>query len=296
MKWLLRILGGLVGLVVLLLLFVLATLRPNPPEEIFALQSVQGEPQHVLLFGATGKLGLELAEDLAARGDKVMAFVRPFDVPAELVDIVAKNLDADEAILDALGEDVSWLVAKTRKRNLLQSMGVNLVIGDAMQPDTVAAAFAGGRYDSVITAISGMRANPPPDYIANANIFDAAKAANVSRVIFVSTVGAGDSYAAAPLLSRLALASVIPLKTQAEEHLKEAGLDYTIVRPGGLPPASARGGGVLSEDPMVMGFIVRADLARLIVGILHDDRTIGKTLAAIDPSISSPLAAILEDR
>ena len=37
-----------------------------------------------------------------------------------------------------------------------------------------------------------------------------------------------------------------------------------------------------------MGFIKRPDLARLVVGVLDDDRTIGKTLAVIDPGLERP--------
>jgi uncharacterized protein YbjT (DUF2867 family) len=110
----------------------------------------------------------------------------------------------------------------------------------------------------------------------------------ISRVILISSIGAGDSYASAPLISRLALSKLLPLKTQAEEHLRASGLDYTIIRPGGLPPGAGTGGGLLSEDVTTMGFINRQDLAPLVIGALDDDRTIGKTLAAMDPARSAP--------
>ncbi|MDP6694878.1 MAG: NAD(P)H-binding protein, partial [Gammaproteobacteria bacterium] len=94
---------------------------------------------------------------------------------------------------------------------------------------------------------------------------------------------------AAPLPSRIVLSKILPLKTQAEDHLKASGLDYTIIRPGGLPyTTNSTGRGLLSEDRNTMGFILRADLARLIVGVLHDDRTIGKTFAAVDPELTYP--------
>jgi hypothetical protein len=37
-----------------------------------------------------------------------------------------------------------------------------------------------------------------------------------------------------------------------------------------------------------MGFIKRPDLARLVVAVLYDDRTIGQTLAAVDPGLRRP--------
>jgi nucleoside-diphosphate-sugar epimerase len=254
LKILLKLLGIIVGLVLLLVAFVLLTLRPNLPEETFILQpaAMIGD-KHVLVFGATGKLGIEIVADLTARGDKVTAFVR-----------------------------------ETSDRSALEPLGVGFVVGDAIDSDSVLAAFKADEYDAVVTAIAGMRATTMPDYVGNANVFDAAQATGVNRVIMISTVGAGDSYDAAPLISRFALSSVIPLKTQAEDHLKAAGLHYTIVRPGGLPPRGGTGYGILSEDSTTMGFIARADLARLVVGILDDDRTIGKTLAAVDPTLERP--------
>ena len=74
----------------------------------------------------------------------------------------------------------------------------------------------------------------------------------------------------------------MPLKTQAEEYLVASELDYTIIRPGGLKMDTASGYGYLSENREAFGFIDRADLARLIVGALDDDESIGKTYHAAD--------------
>jgi len=289
MKWLLRIVGVLLALIVAAVAFVFVTLRPTLPDSEFELQPpARVGDKHVLLFGATGKLGLEIAADLTARGDRVTAFVRDVSMPAELADTVQANLNADDATLDSLDKAAAKVIGKLRTRDALGAMGVLFVSGDAINETDVQAAFAQSEYDAAITTIGAINANPPPDYIGNANIFDAAKASGVERVILVSTIGAGDSFDAAPLPARMGLAAVIPLKTQAEDHLRESGLDYTVIRPGGLPFRPGTGNGLLSEDRKTMGFITRADLARLIVGVLDDDRTIGKTLAAIDPTLESP--------
>jgi len=253
MKLLLKFLAGIVLLLVAVVIWAVVSLRPNIPDEQFILQSpltVGG--LHVMVFGASGRLGLEITKVLTARGDKVTAFVRP-----------------------------------TSDRSQLEPLGVGFVVGDALDAGSVLAGLQQGEYDAVISAIGGF-ADVPPDYIGNVNIFDAAKAEGVNRVIMISTIGAGDSYDATPLLSRLLLAKILPLKTQAEEHLRDSGLDYTIIRPGGLTPGAGTGGGILSEDRTAMGFIAREDLAPLVVGILDDDRTIGKTLAAMDPARSAP--------
>ncbi len=259
MKILLKILGGLVGLIALLVVFVWFDMKPNIPDAGFQLQppTITGD-KHVLVFGATRNTGYEVTEDLMARGDKVTAFVR-----------------------------------ESSDRTQLEALGVDFVVGDAIDADSVKAAFAGGEYDAVITTLGAYSAPVPPDYVGNANVFDAAAASGVKRVIMVSTVGAGDSSDAAPKLSKIFLAGVLPLKTKAEDHLRASGLDYTIIRPGGLPPGLGTGSGLLSEDRSTMGFIARPDLARLIVAALDDDRTIGKTFAAVDPAQKSPIENLL---
>jgi nucleoside-diphosphate-sugar epimerase len=259
MKILIKIFSGLVGLIVLLFVFLWFDMQPNIPDQGFDLQrpTMTGD-KHVLIFGATRNTGYEVAEDLMARGDKVTAFVR-----------------------------------ESSDRSLLEVLGADFVVGDALDAASVQAAFAAGEYDAVVTTMGSISAPVPPDYQGNANVFDAAVASGVQRVIMVSTVGAGDSLDAAPRISRVFLSKVIPLKTQAEDHLMASGLDYTIIRPGGLPPGVGTGGGILSEDRSTMGFIVRSDLARLIVAALDNDSTIGKVFAAVDPAQKSPIESLL---
>jgi len=258
MKTFLKILGGLVGLVVLLVAalvaFVFVTLKPNLPDTEFALQPVPAAAgRNVIVFGATGKLGIEIVRDLREHGDRVTAFVRP-----------------------------------SSDRSPLEPLGVEFAVGDVLDPASVQAAVQAGGFDAAIATIAGLSV-PDLDRQGNINVADAAAAAGVKRVILISTVGAGDSHDAAPLISRLALSKVLPQKTAAEDHFRASGLDYTIIRPGGLPPGVvATGRGLLSEDAATMGFIKRPDLARLVLGVLYDDATIGKTLAAVDPGLSRP--------
>jgi uncharacterized protein YbjT (DUF2867 family) len=260
MKKLLKFLGALAGLLVLLVValvaFVMLTLKPSLPRSEFALQPLPADGgRSVIVFGATGKLGTEIVRDLKEHGDQVTAFVRA-----------------------------------SSDRSELEPLGVNFAVGDVMDPATVRAAFGAGRFDAAVAALAGLSV-PNLDGEGNINVADGAAAAGVQRVILISTVGAGDSRNAAPLISRLALSKVLPQKTAAEEHFRASGLDYTIIRPGGLPPGVVpTERGILSDDPATMGFIKRPDLARLVLGVLYDDRTIGKTLAAEDPGLERPWA------
>lgn len=258
MKKLLKFLGALAGLVVSLVLalvvFVFLTLKPDLPDDEFALQPVPaGGGRHVIVFGATGKLGTEIVRDLREHGDRVTAFVRA-----------------------------------SSDRSTLEPLGVEFAVGDVLDPASVQAAFRAGPFDAAIATIAGLSV-PGLDRQGNINVADAAVAAGVQRVILISTVGAGDSRDAAPLISRVVLSKVLPEKTAAEDHIRASVPAYTIIRPGGLPPGVvATGGGILSEDASTMGFIKRPDLARLVLGVLYDDRTIGKTLAAVDPGLERP--------
>jgi len=258
MKKLLKFLGAVAGVLVLLIIalvaFVLLTLKPNLPGNEFALQPLPADGRrNVIVFGATGKLGTEIVRDLREHGDEVTAFVRA-----------------------------------SSDRSELEPLGVNFAVGDVMDPATVRAAFEAGSFDAAIATLAGLSV-PNLDGEGNINVADAAAAAGVQRVILISTVGAGDSRDAAPLVSRLALSKILPQKTAAEAHFRASGLDYTIIRPGGLPPGVVpTGRGILSDDPATMGFIKRPDLARLVLGVLYDDRTIGKTLAAVDPGLPRP--------
>lgn len=224
------------------------TFTPPPARDIAA-------DDGYLIFGASRNTGLDVAELLAKRGDKVTAVVRP---------------SSDSSALKALG--------------------VTILPGDALDMDSVKAAFAGKNYRAVLTTIACFSCDPKPDYLGNKNIFDAAKEAGAKRVVLMTTIGAGDSYNTAPWSARSFLKDMLPLKTQAEDHLKASGLDYTIIRPGGLTFTPATGQGVLSVDPTGFGVIGREELARLVVGVLDDDKTIGKTLAAFDASLLFPFA------
>ena len=207
----------------------------------------------ILIFGATRGTGLELTKLLTARGDSVTAFVRP-----------------------------------TSDRSGLEPLGVEFIVGDALIADEVQAAFAEGSYQAVITTLGCFRCDVSPDYIGNRNVFDAAKTAGVGRVIMISSVGAGDSADTPPWISKWFLKDILVLKTQAEDHLRNSGLAYTIIRPGALKDGEATGNGMLTEDVTAMGIITRKDLAQLMLEALDDEAAAGKIYTAKDSEMAWP--------
>ena len=208
-------------------------------------------PAGILLFGATRGTGLSAAGLLAERGEPITAFVRP---------------DSDMESLTALG--------------------ANLVVGNVLDAPSVEVAFASGTFRAVITSVGGKRGETPrPDFDGTKNIVDAAKAAGVNRLLMVTAVGSGDSR---PVLSDKAwefLGPAMELKTKAEDYLRASGLDYTILRPGGMNSDPPSGTAIKTVDHTAMGIISRADLGALLVDCLDDADTIGQTYHAIDPKI-----------
>lgn len=203
----------------------------------------------VLVIGGTKNTGLEVVKILRARGDEVAILARP-------------TSDASAA----------------------EKLGARIVRGDAMNPADLTAALASGNFRAVVSTIGGRQGDgSPPDFEGNRNAMDAAKAAGVQRFLMVTVVGAGDSHDALPWLSRLLFKSLIVEKAKAEEYLKASGLDYTIIRPGGLLRKEAQNKAYLTEDTRSMSWIRRADLARLIVQALDDPRAINKVYHAFDP-------------
>lgn len=255
-KLLFGVLKAIGGLILALVLFILTYFfwlsgSSHEPTNIRAASEYVSPGGPVLVFGGTRGTGLEIVRKLRERGEAVTVAVR-----------------------------------STSNTTELEKLGVDTVVADALDAEQVEAAIGSKSFSAVISTLGTTRGeqHKRPDYIGNRNVIDAARGAGVKRFVFITVIGAGDSSDAAPGFSKRFLAEVIALKTQAEDHLRASGLDYTIIRPGGLGDVPTSGTAVLAEDPAAFSFIGRADLADLAVQALGDASTIGKTYSAYDPS------------
>ncbi|HLO47487.1 MAG TPA: SDR family oxidoreductase [Kamptonema sp.] len=188
------------------------------------------------------------------------------------------------------------MLRTSETRDELEAMGIQVVIGDALDAAAVEAAMTGD--DSISTVISTIGGLPKDgeraDYLGNKNLIDAAVKAKVQKFILVSSIGSGNSIVA---LSPQALESLGPVlleKEKAEKHLIASGLIYTIIRPGGLKSEPATGNGVLSEDYQISGMIHRADVAELVSRCVVSDRAHNKILSAVDRNMLFSNATIEE--
>jgi nucleoside-diphosphate-sugar epimerase len=202
----------------------------------------------VFLAGGSRGVGNQVARILHTQNIPVLALVRP------------------TAILDDL-------------RSLTN---VETVVGDALNLADVTRAM-GGQVAAIVSTIGGLpQDGQRSDYWGNKQLIDAAVAAGVPRFVLVSSLGAGTTKAAIPATAYEALATVLAEKEKAEEYLMASGLNYTIIRPGGLKSEPATGNGVLTLDTHVAGSICRADVADLVCRCLGSEQATGKVLSAFD--------------
>lgn len=177
---------------------------------------------------------------------------------------------------------VKALLRTEAARAELEAMGIEVVLGDALNVADVERAML-KPISVVISTIGGLpKDGQRADFLGNKNLIDLAVKAGVQKFILVSSIGSGNSAAAIPPSALATLAPVLAEKEQAEKHLIESGLTYTVIRPGGLKSEPATGNGVLTEDPRIAGTIHRADVAHLVCLCLNSDRANNKILSAVD--------------
>ncbi|MCP4422376.1 MAG: SDR family oxidoreductase [Chloroflexi bacterium] len=201
----------------------------------------------LIIFGATGKTGIELVKQSLEQGHNVTAFVRD---PARLA---------------------------------IEDESLTLVTGDVFDPASVAEAIAG--QDAVICAL-GAGSDLKKTTIRTTgtiNIVKGMKMHNVKRLVAITAMGVGESWETLSLFNKFFFATL--LKSARADHeaqetaVKESGLDWTIVRPSGLTDTPRTGVYKVGENILAKtAKIPRADVADLILNALEQNEMIGKAV------------------
>ncbi|PGF15091.1 NAD-dependent dehydratase [Natrinema sp. CBA1119] len=121
-------------------------------------------------------------------------------------------------------------------------------------------------------------------------LIDAASAAGVDRFVMLSSMGADD-----PESGPEALRDYLIAKAEADEYLRNSGLDYTIVRPGELTNESGTGEIRAGEGlELGDGDIPREDVARTLVAAIDFEPVSGETFEILsgEESIEDALETI----
>jgi uncharacterized protein YbjT (DUF2867 family) len=205
----------------------------------------------IAIAGAHGKIALILGRLLAERGDTVRGLIRNPD-------------QADD----------------------LRAVGIEPVICDLESGSDVASAVRGA--DAVVFAAgagpgSGDARKKTVDRDGAVKLVEAAKADGISRYLIVSSMGADKP----PAGGVEGFGAYLQAKFEADEAVRASGLDYTVVRPGGLTDDPGTGLVQIAEDTG-RGQIPRADVAAVFVACLDTPSTIGQSFDLISGTTPIP--------
>lgn len=196
----------------------------------------------VVIVGAHGKIARALADLLIARGDHVRGVIRnpehAQDLEAAGITPVIADLEADSA------------------------------------EDDLARCFHGA--DAVVFAAgagpnSGAERKWTVDYGGAVHTASAAARVEVQRVVIVSAMGTDE-----PPEDDSVMSVYLRAKARADDHVRASGLDHTIVRPGRLTDGEPTGE-VRAARHLEPGEIPRADVAAVLLAVLDDETSIGRT-------------------
>lgn len=122
------------------------------------------------------------------------------------------------------------------------------------------------------------------DNLGTIKLIDAAKASgSITKIVLVSSIltnGRGWGQEKSPgFVMTNAFGNALDEKLVAENYLRNCGIDYTIVRPGGLSSKPPLGKLVIGkEDTLNSGEISRDTVAAVCVAALTDKRASNKVL------------------
>ncbi|MCV7066334.1 NAD(P)H-binding protein [Mycolicibacterium farcinogenes] len=203
----------------------------------------------VVIAGGHGKIALILERLLTERGDSAVGLIRN---PAQTADLQA--VGAEAIVLDLEHASVAHVADAVR--------GADAVV------------FAAGAGPG-----SGAARKQTVDRDAAILLADAAEAAGVNRYVMVSAISADDRSLDDNYDD--VFRAYMRAKSEADADVRaRTGLRTTIVRPGGLTDESGTGHVSIAETTG-RGTIPRKDVARVLLAVLHEPDTVGRTFEVI---------------
>jgi uncharacterized protein YbjT (DUF2867 family) len=199
----------------------------------------------VFVVGATGGTGKWIVRELVGKNIPVVALVR--------------NREKGQQTLPA---------------------GVEIFVGDVLQPETLGAAIAD--CDVIICATGAAPGFDPTapyrvDYEGTKNLVNLAKAKGINHFVFVSSLCVSQVFHPLNLFWL-----ILVWKKQAEDYLRQSGVNYTIVRPGGLKNEDNTDSILMaSADTLFDGSIPRQKVAKVCIEALFQPNAKNKTVEVI---------------
>jgi uncharacterized protein YbjT (DUF2867 family) len=213
----------------------------------------------VVIAGGHGQIALLLAHQLASVGHQPVSLIRN---PEHVADVEQAG---------------GWPVVVDLEATTPQELSVHLAAADAV----VFAAGAGPN--------STAERKLTVDRDGAVKLADAAQIAGVRRYVLVSAIATDDFDADSHEIYQVYLRA----KSEADATVRASGLDWTIVRPGGLTddPATGR---ITVAASTGRGQVPRADVAGVIAACLDLPSTIGAQFELIggDTPVTDALRAL----
>ena len=185
------------------------------------------------------------------------------------------------------GHDVTVL-ARDRSKVGIQHERLRIAEGDVTNHAALGEAM--GKQDAVISAIGRGMSFKSENLIERSvpAILVTMQTHGIRRLVFTSAMGVGDTYRDAPVMARLffrtLLRGIYADKAIGERMIRDSALEWTIVQPVQLTDGPLTKNYRAAERLPLSGMpkISRADTAHFILDRLHDPSTIGKTLILAD--------------
>lgn len=196
----------------------------------------------IAIIGGHGKVALQLERLLAARGDEVDAVIRNAAHSADVAATGARPVVADVEVLDVDG--LTELLAQ---------------------------------HDAVVWSAGAGGGNPDRTYAVDRDAairaMEAARLAGVTRFVMVSYFGSAIDHGVSASHPFFAYAQA---KAEADEHLRQTDLDYTILGPSTL--TDGPGTGSIDVSATTADTVDRADVAAVVAAVLLEPSTVGSTI------------------
>ncbi|CAN5132532.1 SDR family oxidoreductase [soil metagenome] len=199
----------------------------------------------VAIAGGHGKIGLRLTTLLAERGDRVLSIIRD---PAQ-----------SDHVSTAGGEPVVLDLENAEPTEIARAIA-----------DADAVVFAAGAGPG-----SGAGRKETVDYGAAMTMVEAARLANATRYVIVSSMGADAEHEGEDVFD-----VYLRAKGRSDEELAASGLEYTIVRPGALTDSEPTGRVEIAES-VGRGEISRGDVASVLAAVLAEPASAGLTFELV---------------
>lgn len=202
----------------------------------------------IVIFGANGKTGLQILKQALEKGHEVIGFIR---TPGSLI---------------------------------MDHPRLKIAVGNLNEKLKLRDAITGA--DACISALGGSSLTKRSESFTNGikSIIEVMEQEGVSRFIYLSSLGAGESRNFMPQPSRFIVADLllrVPLAdhTENEQRIANSKLNWTIIRPGGLTESTERTDlNFGAETTIIKGSprISRTNVAAFILKQIEDSSFINK--------------------